>query len=228
MLQLYCRLNVTKPRQAFMTELPDFYETVAEEILCKCHPREGVWLDLGAGAGGVGLALARRSTSTIVLVDPDSSSLRKASGLARESGLGRRVVTMAARAEAIPLPADCVDLVVSRGSIFFWKDRAQGLREVHRILRPGGAAMIGGGLGRSYPEWARRKFIRQRREGVKKGGPDAVRRFKEARSSRTFHKWAAEAGLTHFEVAGDGGYDPDSSQAGLGIWLWFRKAGKGV
>ena len=211
-----------------MKELPDFYETVAEEILCKCHPREGVWLDLGTGPGGVGLALARRSTSTMVLIDPNVDSLQKASGLAQESGLGRRVMTIAARAEAIPLPADCIDLVVSRGSIFFWQDRAQGLREVYRILRPGGAAMIGGGLGRSYPEWARREFIRQRCENVKKGGPDAVKCFKEARSPRTFHKWAEEAGLTHFEVAGDGGYDPDSPRIGFGVWLWFRKERKGV
>ena len=209
-------------------KLPDFYETVAEEILHKCHPREGVWLDLGAGAGGVGLALARRSTSTIMLIDPNEGSLQKASGFARESGLGKRVITIAAQAEAMPLPAGCIDLAVSRGSIFFWKDRAQGLSEVYRVLRPGGAAMIGGGLGRSYPEWARREFIRKRYESVKKGGPDAVRIFKEARSPRTFHKWAEKAGLTHFEVAGDGGYDPDSPHAGFGVWLRFTKEGEGV
>jgi len=209
-----------------MAELPDFYETVAEEILHKCRPKEGVWLDLGAGAGGVGLALARRSSSTIVLVDPNSGPLRKALRLARESGFGRRVITIAARAEAIPLPADYIDLAVSRGSIFFWKDRARGLREVYRILSPGGAAMIGGGLGASYPQWARREFTRRRHEEVKRRGPDAFRRFKEARSSRTFRRLAEEAGLVDFEVAGDGANDPDSPQAGLGIWLRFSKEEK--
>jgi len=211
-----------------MTELPDFYETVAEEILCKCQPREGVWLDLGAGAGGVAFALARRSASTIVLVDPNMDSLQKASGLARESGLERRIVPIAAPAEAMPLPADCIDLAVSRGSIFFWKDRAQGLREVYRVLRPGGTAMIGGGLGASYPQWARQEFTRRRHEGVKRKGADAFKRFQEARSSQTFRRLAEEAGLIDFEVDGDGGADPDTSQAGLGIWLRFRKERKGV
>jgi len=209
-------------------ELPDYYETGVEEMLCECHPREGVWMDLGAGSGGVGLALARRSASTIVLIDPNENALQKALRVARESGLGKHVVAITGRAEAIPLPSNCIDFAVSRGSIFFWEDRAQGVREICRILRPGGAAMIGGGLGRSYPEWARRKFIRQRYKSVKKGGPDAVRIFKEARSPGTFHKWAEEAGLTHFEVAGDGGYDPDSPQAGFGVWLRFTKEGKGI
>jgi ubiquinone/menaquinone biosynthesis C-methylase UbiE len=127
----------------------------------------------------------------------------------------------------MPLPDDCIDLAVSRGSIFFWKDRAQGLREVYRVLRPSGTAMIGGGLGALYPQWARREFTRRRHEGVKRKGPDTFRRFKEARSSRTFRRLAEEAGLIDFEVAGDGAADPDSPQAGLGIWLRFRKEGEG-
>jgi ubiquinone/menaquinone biosynthesis C-methylase UbiE len=211
-----------------MTELPDFYVTVAEEILCKCHPREGIWVDLGAGAGGVGLVLARRSASKMLLIDPNVGALQKALKSAQESELGKRVIAIAAWAEAIPLPSDCVDLAVSRGSIFFWSDRAQGLREVYRVLRPGGEAMIGGGLGASYPQWARQEFTQRRHKAVKKRGPDAYRRFKEARSSQTFRRLAEEAGLVDFVVAGDGGSDPDSPGAGLGIWLRFKKGEKPV
>ena len=40
-----------------------------------------------------------------------------------------------------------VDLVASRGSIFFWEDQKKGLNEVFRILKPGGWAYIGGGFG---------------------------------------------------------------------------------
>lgn len=206
-----------------MTELPDFYETVAEEMLRKCHPREGVWMDLGAGSGGVGLALARCTASTIVLLDPDSDALQTALKQAREFGLARRVAALQARVESIPLPDDCIDLAVSRGSIFFWEDRVQGLREVYRILRPGGAAMIGGGLGETYPEWARREFTRRRHEGVRRQGPDAYGRFAEARSAETFRRLAEEAGWVDFEVVGDGAADPESPQAGLGIWLRCRK-----
>jgi len=135
--------------------------------------------------------------------------------IAQKTEFDKRIVAIVAPAESIPLPDNCIDLVVSRGSIFFWQDKAQGIREVHRILRPGGVAMIGGGLGASYPLWARQEFIRAR--------PEAYRRFKETRSSQTFQQIAKEAGLVDFEIAGDGAADPDSQQAGLEIWLRFRK-----
>ena len=206
-----------------MTELPDFYETVAEEIFRKCQPKEGLWIDLGAGPGRVGLALAKQTTSTIVLLDPNEGALQEALNKAQTTGLSKRVVAIKAQAEAIPLEDNCIDLVVSRGSIFFWNDKAQGIREVYRILRPGGVAMIGGGLGMSYPEWARREFTRRRYEEIKSQGPEAYRRFILERSPQTFQRLAKEAELVDFEVAGDGTDDPDSPQAGLGIWLRFRK-----
>ncbi len=37
---------------------------------------------------------------------------------------------------------------MSRGSIFFWRDQATALREIMRVLKPGGWAYLGGGSGR--------------------------------------------------------------------------------
>jgi len=204
-------------------ELPDFYKTVAEETLCRCDPKEGVWVDLGSGAGGVGLSLAERTTSMIVMIDPNQDALQKALEEAKKAELGKRIIAIKAMAEDIPLPDNCIDLVVSRGSIFFWNDKAQGLREVFRILSPGGKAMIGGGLGATYPQWARQEFTRRRHEGMKKEGPEAYKRFQDARSPETFRQLANDAGLADFEIAGDGEPNSESSQAGLGIWLLFRK-----
>jgi ubiquinone/menaquinone biosynthesis C-methylase UbiE len=137
--------------------------------------------------------------------------------------LGARVVTLVGQAEAMPLPDACVDLAVSRGSIFFWDDPARGISEAHRVLRPGGQAMIGGGLGSAYPAWARREFIRRRHGGVQKRGPEAVRRFRHVREPATFRRWAEDAGLTDFQVLGEGGLPADDPRTGLGIWLRFGK-----
>ncbi|MFO7899344.1 MAG: class I SAM-dependent methyltransferase [Planctomycetota bacterium] len=210
-------------KKAKPARLPDYYETVALDVLDYVGGPEGVWLDVGSGAGGVGLALARRQGGLVILLDPNADALGRALQQARQAGLDGRVAAVVGTVEHLPLPDESVDAAVSRGSFFFWDDRAGGLREIYRVLRPGGRAMIGGGLGRRYPRWARREFIRRRRAGVAEKGPDALRRFHEARSPDTFRRLAAEAELPDFEVLGEGGLGPDDPDAGLGIWLRFSK-----
>jgi ubiquinone/menaquinone biosynthesis C-methylase UbiE len=65
----------------------------------------------------------------------------------REHGVHDRVSAVQGSAEKLPFDNNSVDLVVSRGSIFFWEDQQQGLAEVYRVLRSGGWAYIGGGFG---------------------------------------------------------------------------------
>ncbi len=204
-------------------ELPDYYACVARDVVEMCRPREGVWVDLGCGPGPIAFALAELSESVLVLVDPDRGALARSLEKAWELSLRRRTVTVVGRAEQMPLADASVDLVVSRGSIFFWEDRPAGVREVYRVLRPGGAAMLGGGLGNTYPLWARREFIRRRREGVRKQGGDAVRAFKEVRSPDAFRRWAEDAGLEDYEVVGEAALPEDDPNTGLGLWLIFEK-----
>jgi hypothetical protein len=83
--------------------------------------------------------------------------------------------------------------------------------------------MIGGGLGTAYPVWARREFIARRRASVAAKGPEAMRKFVDARSPATFNRLAVEAGLHRFEVLGSGGLDPEDPDTGIGIWLRFAK-----
>ncbi|MEA3399614.1 MAG: class I SAM-dependent methyltransferase [Armatimonadota bacterium] len=204
--------------------LPDYYPAVAADVLRLCRPRDGgIWLDLGAGKGPVALALAERCQARIVLMDPDAEALAAACESVCAKGQMSRIGVLCGRAEELPLADRSVELVVSRGSIFFWDDQPGGLAEIYRVLREGGQAMIGGGLGRDYPLWARREFIRWRHEGVRSKGPEAYERFLRLRSPETFTQWAREAGLPRFEVVGEGGQPPDDPRAGLGIWLRFGR-----
>ncbi len=211
------------PQSETVQRLPDYYACVARDVLRMCAPREGLWVDLGCGAGPVAFALARTSASTLMLVDPNREALARALTKAADLGLGRRIAAVQGRAEALPLAEGSVDLVVSRGSIFFWDDRPAGVRQVRRVLRPGGKAMLGGGLGRTYPQWARRAFIRRRREAVRRRGPQAVRAFQEVRSQDAFRRWAEAAGLTDFDVVGEAALSEHDPDTGLGLWLIFEK-----
>ncbi len=204
--------------------LADYYRTVAADILELCGAdRSGLWVDLGSGEGGVGLALARKSQAHLVLVDPNGQALARAVEAACGAGLHERVSAVCGRAEQIPLRSGSVRLVVSRGSIFFWDDPAEGLREVYRVLGKGGQAVIGGGLGRRYPLWARTEFVRRRHQAVQAKGPAAVREFQRLRSPTTFRRWAEEAGLDEYLVTGEGGLPPEHPDTGLGLWLRFAK-----
>ena len=212
--------------QKTQQELPNYYTCVARDVVETCTPREGVWMDLGCGDGPLAFALAELSGSVLVLVDPNREALARALSKAAKLDLSRRTVAVRGQAESLPLADGSVDLVVSRGSIFFWEDRSAGVREVYRVLRPGGKAMLGGGLGKTYPAWARQEFIRRRREGVRKQGGDAVRAFKEVRSQDAFRRWAEDAGIEDFKVVGEAGLPEDDPNTGLGLWLIFEKEQK--
>ncbi len=203
--------------------LPDFYQTVARDITEYADPEDGIWVDVGCGNGGLGLAVASVSTSVMILLDPNAQALEKALINAEERELHNRVVPVIGTAEDIPLPPGAVDVVISRGSFFFWKDRAKGLREIERILRPGGKAVIGGGLGSRYPQWARQEFIEWKRNSQRNMSEEEKEAFALARQPATFRRLAREAGLSRFEVIGEGGLSPDDPNAGIGIWLRFEK-----
>jgi len=204
--------------------LPDYYPTVAADILRLCRPcGDGLWVDLGSGEGPVALALVERSDARMILIDPDTEALSKAIQRATARGQGGRILALSGRSEQLPLVDDSADLVVSRGSIYFWRDPAQGLAEAYRILRPGGQAMIGGGLGSDYPQWARQEFIRRRHEGVRNRGDEAYGAFLHLRSPEVFGEWVLQAGLPDYEIIGEGGQAAEDHRAGIGIWLRFSK-----
>jgi ubiquinone/menaquinone biosynthesis C-methylase UbiE len=48
---------------------------------------------------------------------------------------------------ALPYEEGAVNLIVSRGSMFFWDDLENAFREIYRVLSPGGATYLGGGFG---------------------------------------------------------------------------------
>ena len=193
--------------------LPDWFGPVAEDVMKYCRPQEGLWVDLGCGSGGLAFALAQRSDSTILLIDPNTAALGKAIEKARASELTRRLVSIVSSAESIPLPDSCVDMVVSRGSIFFWEDPPQGLREVRRILRSGCRAMIGGGFGSSYPDWALKEFTSRRARDVKAQGEEALRKWNEPRRPGWMAEQARAAGIESALV----------QPTPPGLWLLFEK-----
>jgi SAM-dependent methyltransferase len=97
-------------------------------------------LDHACGAGMDLLLAARRSgpTGKAIGVDATPAMRTSASAAAREAGLADRVDVRNGLFEELPVEDASVDVVISNGVLNLAPDKRQVLREVHRVLRPGG------------------------------------------------------------------------------------------
>lgn len=98
-----------------------------------------VVLDLGCGGGGDVLLSATRvgPTGRVYGLDMTDEMLKLAQAHIAEAG-AQNVVLLKGTIEAVPLPADSVDVVISNCVINLASDKTIVFREAARVLRPGG------------------------------------------------------------------------------------------
>lgn len=90
-------------------------------------------LDVGCGTGRLlRAAAARWPEAQLIGVDPAEGMVEIARQLTPSATVHR------ALAQSLPLPDASVDLVFSTLSFHHWRDHAGGVREIARVLRPGG------------------------------------------------------------------------------------------
>jgi ubiquinone/menaquinone biosynthesis C-methylase UbiE len=97
----------------------------------------GLLLDVGCGTGALPRALAEweRAPLRYIGVDPDEAML----AMAERSDAAALVRSQGG---ALPFPRGAFDLVVSTSSLHDWPDPAAGLREMARVLAPGGRLLL--------------------------------------------------------------------------------------
>jgi SAM-dependent methyltransferase len=206
--------------------LPDRYPHVVQDVLKHCSPKRGFWVDLGAGKGQLAIPLIEATGNPVVMVDPNAKALAEGLLAARKKGLESRLVAVVGAAERLPFPDESVDLVVSRGSIFFWEDPSKGLREVYRVLHPGGKAYIGGGAGSGYSKEAAGKLVEDRKKKMQGEEAAKWRQFVALRRPEQMREWAVNAELSKFRILGKGAIAADDPRVGQGVWLLFEKPAK--
>ena len=131
------------------------------------------------------MALIEKTGHPVIMIDPNAKAMGEGLDAARAKGFEDRLAAVVGVAEKLPLPDNSVEFVVSRGSIFFWDDPPKGLREVYRVLRPGGKAYIGGGAGSGFPPSAVEKLIEGRKQRLSGNEAEKWKRFVELRPART-------------------------------------------
>lgn len=162
------------------------YPEIARQVVNRTGVITGRCIDLGGGPGMLGISIAKITLLRVTVLDLMPECVELVGQNSHEEGYSHRVDAVQGVAEDLPFADSSIDLVVSRGSIFFWEDQQQGLAEVYRVLRPGGWAFIGGGFGTlellreieqlraDDPEWSRK-----RKERMKKNPPEHYRMLLE-------------------------------------------------
>lgn len=149
-----------------------------DDALRACAPwADKVMLDVGCGAG-FWLPRYAREAAHVIGVEPDPTLCVM---LERDAEQWERVEVLQGSAEHLPLPDAHVDIAHARFAYFFGAGAEAGLKEVKRVLRPGGVFVAidnswEGGDFATLLEWST--------QGNGTFDPDDARRWWEAQGAR--------------------------------------------
>lgn len=123
------------------------YPVIAEDIINRSQINTGICMDIGGGTGYLGMSIAEKTNMNVCIYDISKEILDIAQEIITSKKLDDKVWVEVGSAENINRKEESIDLITSRGSIYFWQDKVKGLNEIYRVLRKGGYAYIGGGFG---------------------------------------------------------------------------------
>jgi ubiquinone/menaquinone biosynthesis C-methylase UbiE len=116
-----------------------YFDHIHEDVLrlAATEPAPRDVLDIGCGTGRLLRKIRERDPNALLMgVDPAEGMIEKARQLMPDATFS------VASAESLPLPDASVDLAFSTVSFHHWSDQVQGIREIRRVLRPGGQFLL--------------------------------------------------------------------------------------
>jgi SAM-dependent methyltransferase len=125
--------------EGYVAENLPAHEAFAGEAL-RLAPARGDVLDVAAGPGTLAL-LAARTAGHVTAVDFSDAMLTELRRRAAAAGL-TNVEARHADGQALPFADGRFDAAYCMFGVIFFPDRAKGLRELARVLRPGAAAVV--------------------------------------------------------------------------------------
>ena len=191
-----------KVREHFM---PAIISTV-KQIIEDYGVLEGVGVDVGCGTAIFAIELCRRSNLKIYALEKEKAICKVARMNIEKELLTDRIIPVLGDAHKMPFKNEVADFIISRGSYHCWEDKVRVFKEINRILKKGGIALVGGGFGRyvTDEEFKRMKSLRDRSLG------EAAKAYS---SHDKLREVIRKAGISNFRV----NYDR------AGFWAEIRK-----
>jgi demethylmenaquinone methyltransferase/2-methoxy-6-polyprenyl-1,4-benzoquinol methylase len=131
-----------------------------KEILETCEWRSsGKLLEVGGGTGRFASHFIDR-VKQVWLIDPSRTMIRIV-----QKRYNGRIKTKLGKAEDLPFQSRSFDYVIISDSLHHWQEQENGLEEVFRVLKPGGALVIE----EIHPLTRRGHLIKSMESGLKMG-----------------------------------------------------------
>jgi len=111
--------------------------------LLEVGPNDDV-LEIGFGAGVIILRLSKLvSTGHVAGIDPSREMVEQASARNANAIATGRVELRCSGVDSLPFGDDAFDKALAINSMQVWPDPAGGLREIRRVMKPGGKIALG-------------------------------------------------------------------------------------
>lgn len=100
-------------------------------------------LDIGCGGGAnMAVMLQQAPARKVCGIDYSALSVEKSAAVNHQAVADGRAEVRQASVSALPYDADTFDIVTAFETVYFWPDFAGDLKEVLRVLKPGGTFLI--------------------------------------------------------------------------------------
>lgn len=105
-------------------------------------PNESYVVDLGSGYGGAARRIAKQWQANVHAINISSVENNRNRKLNQKQGLDSQITVHDASFEDVPLPDGIADLVWSQDAILHSGDRRKVMKEISRLLKPGGVFVL--------------------------------------------------------------------------------------
>jgi len=198
---------------------PIFFHEFADDLAQRVHVTSGMRaLEIACGTGIVTRRLADRLRGRGTIVATDLNEAMIAHGRAQMPAGNEHVEWQPADAMKLPFPDTSFDVVVCQFGLMFFPDKAASIREVFRVLKPGGHYLFS-----VWDAMARNPLARIAHETVGRFFPADPPSFYSVPFSlhdpEPIRKMLAEAGFGQIEVTSleKSGASPSAADATTGL-----------
>jgi demethylmenaquinone methyltransferase/2-methoxy-6-polyprenyl-1,4-benzoquinol methylase len=188
-------------------------------------------LDVASGTAGVALQLAARTTARVVGVDLTEQMLRQGKRNVAAAGRSDGIGLVVGRAEQLPFPDAAFDALTFTYLLRYVTDPEQTLRELARVVRPGGKVASLEFLAPPSPSWRLLWWLYTRLllpvGGLAAGGREwfAVGRFLGPSISGHYRRYPVAWTVDAWREAGFEQVGFRVMSLGGGLVMWGTRAG---